>query len=126
MEEYLIAAELLDRANEEGFLFVFNEVGRGIKLNLPMSKELWDTDISALLISATSFHGLSDAKLRTIGRVMEKIKNGELDSVATLEKQNIIEIKTAILDLAYSKLTEKEKAAFWLQIVKKRGLCDGK
>ena len=122
MEKHIIAAELKKSADEIGLVTVLSQFAPNIHVKIPMTQSLWDTPVEEIPFSVRSRNGIMRTGARTIGDVSQMIMSERgLDSVRNLGRKSISEIKTAILQLAYNKLSEREKDEFWLYVVENNG-----
>jgi DNA-directed RNA polymerase alpha subunit len=64
-------------------------------------------------------HSLKRAGAFTVGAVIDLIANEGLMQIRNLGKKTAVEIKVRIMEFGYEHLTEKEKQAFFIEVVKR-------
>ena len=69
--------------------------------------------------SVRSSNALKRSGLMTVGDVIDAIADDKLLHIRNLGRKSYNEIKTRILKFGYDQLSEKEKIAFFLDLVEK-------
>lgn len=117
------AYALYEGAEQLGLLTVLSAFGDNIRVHVPMSELFCGRSIEELGLSVRSRNGLMRSGATTIGAVFEIIMSEEgLGNVRNLGKKSVGEIKTAMLVCGYAELNERERIAFWQDILNENEL----
>ena len=121
------ADELRRTADSEGIVSALAPFGTNLKILIPISKTMRNSDIDELNLSIRSRNGLLRAGLNTVGKVCEKIMDERgLDQLRNIGRKSISEIKTVTLAEAYYRLNDAGKSRFWLDFSLGNEPCDSK
>ena len=120
MNSIKIAEKLYESAKEHGLVeTLFAVYGNNIKTSIAYSKRACETSIDEIEFSVRSSNALKRTGLMTVGDVIDAIADERLLQVRNLGRKSYNEIKTRILKFGYDQLTEKEKLAFFVDLVEK-------
>ena len=120
MNKALVATELYESAKVNGFVDTLHSIfGNNIKTSIAFSKSACNTGIDHIDFSVRSSNALKRSGLMTVGDVIEAIADDKLLHIRNLGRKSYNEIKTRILKFGYDQLSEKEKIAFFLDLVEK-------
>lgn len=120
MNSIKIAEKLYEFAKENGLVeTLFAVYGNNIKTSIAYSKRACETSIDEIEFSVRSSNALKRTGLMTVGDVIDAIADERLLQVRNLGRKSYNEIKTRILKFGYDQLTEKEKLAFFVDLVEK-------
>ena len=120
MNSIKIAEKLYESAKENGLVeTLFAVYGNNIKTSIAYSKRACETSIDEIEFSVRSSNALKRTGLMTVGDVIDAIADERLLQVRNLGRKSYNEIKTRILKFGYYQLTEKEKLAFFVDLVEK-------
>lgn len=120
MNKALVATELYESAKVNGFVDTLHSIfGNNIKTSIAFSKSACNTGIDDIDFSVRSSNALKRSGLMTVGDVIEAIADDKLLHIRNLGRKSYNEIKTRILKFGYDQLSEKEKIAFFLDLVEK-------
>lgn len=119
-----IAKTLLKSANEKGLVqILYSAFGNNIKTSVAFSQSACDAGIDSIDFSVRASNALKRSGLMTIGNVVDAIMDDTLLSIRNLGKKSYNEIKTKILLYGYENLIEREKFAFFLDLVNNNASC---
>jgi hypothetical protein len=114
------AEELYNTSKEIGLAeTLYGVFGNRVSVSIPFSKKDCDTNIEEIEFSVRAMHSLKRAGAFTVGAVIDLIANEGLLQIRNLGKKTAVEIKVRIMEFGYEHLTEKEKQAFFIEVVKK-------
>ena len=120
MNSIKIAEKLYEFAKENGLVeTLFAVYGNNIKTSIAYSKRACETSIDEIEFSVRSSNALKRTGLMTVGDVIDAIADERLLQVRNLGRKSYNEIKTRILKFGYDQLTEKEKLAFFVDLLEK-------
>ena len=120
MNKALVATELYESAKVNGFVDTLHSIfGNNIKTSIAFSKSACNTGIDDIDFSVRSSNALKRSGLMTVGDVIDAIADDKLLHIRNLGRKSYNEIKTRILKFGYDQLSEKEKIAFFLDLVEK-------
>lgn len=120
MNKALVATELYESAKVNGFVDTLHSIfGNNIKTSIAFSKSACNTGIDDIDFSVRSSNALKRSGLMTVGDVIDAIADDKLLHIRNLGRKSYNEIKTRILKFGYDQLTEKEKIAFFLDLVER-------
>ena len=120
MNSIKIAEKLYESAKENGLIeTLFAVYGNNIKTSIAYTKRACETSIDEIEFSVRSSNALKRTGLMTVGDVIDAIADERLMQVRNLGRKSYNEIKTRILKYGYDQLTEKEKLAFFVNLVEK-------
>jgi DNA-directed RNA polymerase alpha subunit len=121
MNKTTIAAEELYNTSKEIGLAetLYGVFGNRVSVSIPFSKKDCDTNIEEIEFSVRAMHSLKRAGAFTVGAVIDLIANEGLLQIRNLGKKTAVEIKVRIMEFGYERLTEKEKQAFFIEVVKR-------
>ena len=120
MNKALVATELYESAKVNGFVDTLHSIfGNNIKTSIAFSKSAFNTGIDDIDFSVRSSNALKRSGLMTVGDVIDAIADDKLLHIRNLGRKSYNEIKTRILKFGYDQLTEKEKIAFFLDLVER-------
>lgn len=123
MNQTAVANELYELAKVNGLVDTLHTVfGNNIKTSIAFSKSACDTSIDSLEFSVRASNALKRSGLMTVRDVIEAISDDKLLHIRNLGRKSYNEIKTRILKYGYDQLTEKEKIAFFLDLIERN--CD--
>ena len=118
MDRTLVANELYESSQVNGLVAtLFSVFGNHIQTNLAFSKSAGQASIATIEFSVRASNALKRSGLMTIGDVIDAITDEKLLNIRNLGKKSYNEIKTRILKYGYDQLSEREKRAFFLNIV---------
>ena len=100
----------------ETILMVF---GKKAKVSIPLSTELCESPIEELDLSQRSRNGLHREGCFTIGGLTDIINEKRLQKIRNIGAGSTREIKKKLLVCAYDALNEREKSAFFLDMIEK-------
>ena len=120
MNKALVATELYESAKVNGFVDTLHSIfGNNIKTSIAFSKSACNTGIDDIDFSVRSSNALKRSCLMTVGDVIDAIADDKLLHIRNLGRKSYNEIKTLILKFGYDQLSEKEKIAFFLDLVER-------
>lgn len=120
MNKALVATELYESAKVNGFVDTLHSIfGNNIKTSIAFSKSACNTGIDDIDFSVRSSNALKRSGIMTVGDVIDAIADDKLLHIRNLGRKSYNEIKTRILKFGYDQLTEKEKIAFFLDLVER-------
>ena len=120
MNKALVATELYESAKVNGFVDTLHSIfGNNIKTSIAFSKSACNTGIDDIDFSVRSSNALKRSGLMTVGDVIDAIADDKLLHIRNLGRKSYNEIKTRILKFGYDQLSEKEKIAFFLDLVER-------
>lgn len=120
MDRTLVANELYESSQVNGLVdTLFSVFGNHIQTNIAFSKSACQASIDTIEFSVRASNALKRSGLMTIGDVIDAITDEKLLNIRNLGKKSYNEIKTRILKYGYDQLSEREKRAFFLNIVDK-------
>lgn len=120
MNRNLVANELYESAKNNGLVDTLYAVfGNNIRTNIAFSKSACQASIDTIDFSVRASNALKRSGLMTVGDVIDAIIDDKLLHIRNLGRKSYNEIKTRILKYGYDQLTEKEKIAFFLDIVER-------
>lgn len=120
MNKALVATELYESAKVNGFVDTLHSIfGNNIKTSIAFSKSACNTGIDDIDFSVRSSNALKRSGLMTVGDVIDAIADDKLLHIRNLGRKSYNEIKTLILKFGYDQLSEKEKIAFFLDLVER-------
>ena len=120
MNKALVATELYESAKVNGFVDTLHSIfGNNIKTSIAFSKSACNTGIDDIDFSVRSSNALKRSGLMTVGDVIDAIADDKLLHIRNLGRKSYNEIKTFILKFGYDQLSEKEKIAFFLDLVER-------
>ena len=120
MNQTAVANELYESAKVNGLVDTLHTVfGNNIKTSISFSQSACDTSIDSLEFSVRASNALKRSGLMTVRDVIEAISDEKLLHIRNLGRKSYNEIKTRILKYGYDQLTEKEKVAFFLDLIER-------
>lgn len=120
MNRNLVANELYESAKNNGLVDTLYAVfGNNIRTNIAFSKSACQASIDTIDFSVRASNALKRSGLMTVGDVIDAIMDDKLLHIRNLGRKSYNEIKTRILKYGYDQLTEKEKIAFFHDIVER-------
>jgi len=120
MNTLRIAEKLYETTKEYGLIeTLFAVYGNNIKVNIAYSKRACETSIDDIEFSVRSSNALKRTGLMTVGDIIVAIEDERLLQVRNLGRKSYCEIKTRILNFGYERMTEKEKLAFFVDLVER-------
>ena len=120
MNQTAVANELYESAKVNGLVDTLHTVfGNNIKTSIAFSQSACDTNIDSLEFSVRASNALKRSGLMTVRDVIEAISDEKLLHIRNLGRKSYNEIKTRILKYGYDQLTEKEKIAFFLDLIER-------
>ncbi len=115
-----IAERLYETAKTTGLIeTLYSVYGNSIKTTIAFTKKACEMSIDDIDFSVRSSNALKRSGLMTVGEVVDAIANEHLMQVRNLGRKSYNEIKTRILQFGYDHLSEKEKIAFFVDVVEK-------
>ena len=119
MTKEKIAAELYESANRNGLVPTLYAVfGKNVKVSVPFSEKACKDSIEEIQFSARAYNSMRRAGIFTIGDVIDLLQDESLLNVRNLGKKSYCEIQTKILVYGYDRLNEREKLAFFRDVVR--------
>ncbi|MGM9626338.1 MAG: DNA-directed RNA polymerase subunit alpha C-terminal domain-containing protein [Eubacteriales bacterium] len=91
--------------------------GGNLKVSIGFSKKACGADIDALELSVRSYNALRRADISTLGALIDRLNAGGLKNIRNLGDRSCKEIQTKILEYGYMRLSEKEKAEFFRDLL---------
>ena len=120
MNQTVVANELYESAKVNGLVdTLYTVFGNNIKTNIAFSKTACEASIDSIDFSVRSSNALKRSGLMTVGDVIDAIMDEKLLHIRNLGKKSYNEIKTRILNYGYEQLSEREKRAFFLDLVER-------
>lgn len=120
MNRNLVANELYESAKNNGLVDTLYAVfGNNIRTNIAFSKSACQASIDTIDFSVRASNALKRSGLMTVGDIIDAIMDDKLLHIRNLGRKSYNEIKTRILKYGYDQLTEKEKIAFFHDIVER-------
>lgn len=124
MNHISIAETLFASAKENGLIETLHAVwGDSIRVNIGYSKRVCETSIDEIDFSVRSSNALKRSGLMTVGDVVDAILDERLPQVRNLGRKSYNEIKTRILQYGYDQLSDREKLAFFMEVIERNGSC---
>ena len=118
MNQTLVAIELYESAKVHGLVDTLHTIfGNNIKTSIAFSKSACETSIDTLEFSVRASNALKRSGLMTVRDVIDAIADEKLMHIRNLGRKSYNEIKTRILKYGYDQLSEKEKIAFFLDLL---------
>ena len=119
MTKEKIAAELYESANRNGLVPTLYAVfGKNVKVNVPFSQKAMNDSIEEIQFSVRASNSMKRTGIFTIGDIIEALHDESLLKVRNLGKKSYCEIQTKILCYGYDRLNEREKIAFFRDVVR--------
>ena len=119
MTKEKIAAELYESAERIGLIPTLYAVfGNNVKVSVPFSRRACGDSMDEIVFSMRASNSMKRAGLFTIGDIIEALQNETLLHVRNLGKKSYCEIQTKILSYGYDRLSEREKLAFFREVVR--------
>ena len=119
MTKEKIAAELYESANRNGLVPTLYAVfGKNVKVSVPFSEKACKDSIEEIQFSARAYNSMRRAGIFTIGDVIDLLQDESLLKVRNLGQKSYCEIQTKILVYGYDRLNEREKLAFFSDVVR--------
>lgn len=113
-----VAKALLAAEKEFGLVALLHHMfGENIDVKIPFSNTALSLEIDELVLSVRSSNALKRAGIATIGNLLEFISCENLKSLRNLGVKSRKEIQTKLLVFGYDRLTEKEKLAFFRELL---------
>ena len=120
MNQTLVATELYESAKVNGLVDTLHTIfGNNIKTCIAFSKSACETSIDTLEFSVRASNALKRSGLMTVRDVIDAIADDKLLHIRNLGRKSYNEIKTRILKYGYDQLSEREKIAFFLDLIEK-------
>lgn len=120
MNQTLVATELYESAKVNGFVDTLHTIfGNNIKTCIAFSKSACETSIDTLEFSVRASNALKRSGLMTVRDVIDAIADDKLLHIRNLGRKSYNEIKTRILKYGYDQLSEREKIAFFLDLIER-------
>jgi len=120
MNQTLVATELYESAKVHGLVDTLHTIfGNNIKTSIAFSKSACETSIDTLEFSVRASNALKRSGLMTVRDVIDAIADEKLMHIRNLGRKSYNEIKTRILKYGYDQLSEKEKIAFFLDLIER-------
>ena len=96
---------------------LFAAFGRNIKVRIPFARSACEAGLESIEFSVRSCNALQRSGMTSVGDVIEAIASDKLSAIRNLGAKSYSEIKTRILVYGYEHLTNREKAAFFSQLL---------
>lgn len=113
-----VAKALLVAEKEFGLVALLHHMfGENIGVKIPFSNTALSLEIDELVLSVRSSNALKRAGIATIGNLLEFISCENLKSLRNLGVKSRKEIQTKLLVFGYDRLMEKEKLAFFRELL---------
>ena len=120
MNQTLVATELYESAKVHGLVDTLHTIfGNNIKTSIAFCKSACETSIDTLEFSVRASNALKRSGLMTVRDVIDAIADEKLMHIRNLGRKSYNEIKTRILKYGYDQLSEKEKIAFFLDLIER-------
>ena len=120
MNQTLVATELYESAKVHGLVDTLHTIfGNNIKTSIAFSKSACESSIDTLEFSVRASNALKRSGLMTVRDVIDAIADEKLMHIRNLGRKSYNEIKTRILKYGYDQLSEKEKIAFFLDLIER-------
>jgi DNA-directed RNA polymerase alpha subunit len=84
---------------------------------VPYNSEWFDVDVRELKMTTRTINGLMRTRLRTINDIMEYVQSHKISEMRNMGISSCQEIMETILDYAWTKMSEREKAEFLIDTV---------
>lgn len=118
MKKEEIVRLLMHCTQEVGLVYALGQVfGNNIHVNVGFTKLACDASIDELLLSVRSSNALRRSNISTLGELIAKLNEGDLKTIRNLGAKSISEIKTKILIYGFDQLSDKDKTAFFYDLV---------
>jgi len=119
MTKERVAAELYEAANKNGLVPTLYAVfGGNVKVSIPFSQKACNDSIEEIQFSVRASNAMKRTGIFTIGDIIEALQDESLMKVRNLGKKSYCEIQTKILSYGYDRLSERERIAFFRDIVR--------
>lgn len=119
MTKEKIAAELYEFANRHGLVSTLYMVfGKNVNVNVPFSRKACNNSIEEIQFSARAANSMKRSGIFTIGDIIDSLQDERLLKVRNLGHKTYCEIQTKILVYGYERLNEREKLAFFRDVVR--------
>ena len=129
MNESVIVEELFEAVDDHGLMNTLVAIfGKGAIIEMGFTQRLCETEVKDMDISVRSYNSLMRAGCKTIGQLIEKINNGELMKIRNLGIKSAGELRSFVVELGYSQMSDKRKKEFLLNFVRlnckeKKAIC---
>jgi len=119
MNKRFTANELYEHAKEHGLVDALHTFfGESARTRIAFSKSACEASIDAINFSARASNALKRSGFMTVGDVIDAITDEKLLHIRNLGDKTYKEIKKRILIYGYEGLSEKEKIAFFIDLIK--------
>lgn len=116
-------AELKKYSDQAGIAATLDMLGKEIRVELPLDRDLLHQSITELSLSVRSYNALMRAHVETVEGLANAIMTEPgIQSIRNLGKTSACEIKTVLLTEAYSRLNDSRKLEFWNRAAEVNGL----
>ena len=113
-----IARSLVNCASGTGVVETILAVfGKKARVSIPLSKELCQSPIDELDLSRRSLNGLMRDSCFTVGQLVDIVNENGLRRIRNIGAGSVSEIKKKLLVCAYLALNDREKSAFFLDMI---------
>jgi len=99
--------------------------GSNIKMRLGYTRSACEASIDEMQLSVRSWNALRRVGIATVGELIDTINSDGLMKIRNLGRKSMIEIKTKIMMMGFSHLSEREKMAFFEFLVDNNTLRSG-
>lgn len=99
--------------------------GSNIKMRLGYTRSACEASIDEMQLSVRSWNALRRVGIATVGELIDTINGDGLMKIRNLGRKSMIEIKTKIMMMGFSHLSEREKMAFFEFLVDNNTLRSG-
>lgn len=113
MESQKIIETLYQTIENYGLMYAMKKhFGVGAKMQIPFFSETYNAEIDILNISVRSYNCLKRSGCKTINDVIVALQENSLPSIRHLGKKSLYDIRAAICNLGYNRLSETQKKNF--------------
>ncbi len=115
--------ELKKQADSRGICEALTMLGREVRVELPLDRELLEQPVLNLNLSVRSGNALMRANVKDVaGLVRAIMSESGIQCIRNLGKTSAREIRAVLLTEGYSRLDESGKLNFWNRVAEVNGL----
>lgn len=123
MKKAKIVKALMEAEKEFGLVETLHQVfGKDIKVKLGFPQSACQANVEELALSVRSWNALRRDNLFTIGDLIERLNEGTLKKIRNLGDKSYHEIQTKILVFGFDQLSDKNKTAFFYDMVENNAI----
>lgn len=118
MKKTTLARSLQNEAASKGLIeTIHRHFGTSIHLSIGFSAAACATSVDEFSLSVRAMNALKRSNLFTVSEVIDAIADNRLEKIRNLGRKSINEIKTKLLVFGYERLSSKEQAQFFADLL---------